>query len=74
MGYIFNVGPECEFFLFNTNEKGEPSLDTHDNAGYFDLAPIDLGGNARKEMTTTLKEMSFEIETSHHEAPLCNTR
>lgn len=67
MGYIMNVGPECEFFLFNTNEKGEPSLETHDNAGYFDLAPIDLGGNARKDMTTVLKEMGFKIEASHHE-------
>jgi len=67
MGYIFNVGPECEFFLFHTDEKGEPSLETHDNAGYFDLAPVDLGGNARKDMTTTLKQMGFEIEASHHE-------
>ncbi len=67
MGYIFNVGPECEFFLFHTDEKGEPSLETHDNAGYFDLAPVDLGGNARKDMTTTLKKMGFKIEASHHE-------
>lgn len=67
MGYVMNVGPECEFFLFNTDEKGEPSLETHDNAGYFDLAPIDLGGNARKDMTSTLKKMGFKIEASHHE-------
>ncbi|MBB6216206.1 glutamine synthetase [Anaerosolibacter carboniphilus] len=67
MGYIMNVGPECEFFLFHTDEKGQPSLETHDNAGYFDLAPIDLGGNARKDMTVILKQMGFEIETSHHE-------
>ncbi|MFZ5965687.1 MAG: type I glutamate--ammonia ligase [Bacillota bacterium] len=67
MGYIMNVGPECEFFLFHTDEKGEPSLETHDNAGYFDLAPIDLGGNARKDMTIVLKQMGFEIEASHHE-------
>jgi glutamine synthetase len=67
MGFTMNVGPECEFFLFNTNEKGEPSLETHDNAGYFDLAPVDLGGNARKDMTTVLKQMGFEIEASHHE-------
>ncbi|MTI68651.1 MAG: type I glutamate--ammonia ligase [Firmicutes bacterium] len=66
-GYTLNVGPECEFFLFNTDEKGEPSLETHDNAGYFDLAPVDLGGNARKDMIFTLKEMGFEIEASHHE-------
>ena len=67
MGYILNVGPECEFFLFNTNEKGEPSLETHDEAGYFDLAPIDLGGSARKDMTVILKQLGFEIEASHHE-------
>ncbi len=67
MGYMLNVGPECEFFLFNTDEKGEPSLETHDNAGYFDLAPVDLGGNARKDMVSTLREMGFEIEASHHE-------
>ncbi len=67
MGFIMNVGPECEFFLFNTDEKGEPSLETHDNAGYFDLAPVDLGGNARKDMTMVLKKMGYEIEASHHE-------
>ncbi len=67
LGYIMNVGPECEFFLFHTDEKGNPSLETHDNAGYFDLAPVDLGGNARKEMTIALKQMGFEIEASHHE-------
>jgi len=67
MGYIMNVGPECEFFLFHTDEKGEPSLETHDNAGYFDLAPVDLGGNARRDMTIALKQMNFEIEASHHE-------
>lgn len=68
MGYIMKVGPECEFFLFNTDEKGNLSLDTHDDAGYFDLAPIDLGGNARNDMTIALKQMGFKIETSHHEA------
>ncbi len=67
LGYILNVGPECEFFLFHTDEAGEPSLKTHDNAGYFDLAPADLGGNARKDMTLVLKQMGFEIEASHHE-------
>lgn len=67
MGYKLMVGPECEFFLFNTDEKGNPSLETHDDAGYFDLAPVDLGGNARNEMTIALKEMGFNIEASHHE-------
>lgn len=67
MRYTFNVGPECEFFLFHTDEKGKPTLITHDNAGYFDLAPVDLGENARRDMVLTLKQMGFEIEASHHE-------
>ena len=67
MGYRMNVGPECEFFLFHTDERGRPSLETHDNAGYFDLAPVDLGESARRDMVLTLKEMGFEIEASHHE-------
>ncbi len=67
MGYKLKVGPECEFFLFNTDERGNPSLETHDDAGYFDLAPVDLGGDARNQMIVALKEMGFRIEASHHE-------
>lgn len=68
MGYdIFNVGPECEFFLFLTDNEGKPTTITHDNAGYFDLGPVDLGENARRDMCLVLEEMGFEIEASHHE-------
>ncbi|WP_089609365.1 type I glutamate--ammonia ligase [Dehalobacterium formicoaceticum] len=67
MGYTMNVGPECEFFLFQTDEKGRPTLITHDNAGYFDLTPVDLGENARRDMVINLEDMNFEIEASHHE-------
>lgn len=68
MGYdSFNVGPECEFFLFHTDEKGEPTTRTQDNAGYFDLGPVDLGENARRDMCAVLEDMGFEIEASHHE-------
>ena len=67
LGYTFNVGPELEFFLFLTDEKGKPTTKTHDDAGYFDLAPIDLGESARKEMCLTLEKMGFEIEAAHHE-------
>lgn len=67
MGYTMFVGPECEFFLFEVGEDGNPSLKTHDDAGYFDLAPVDLGESARRDMVLTLKEMGFEIEASHHE-------
>lgn len=67
MGYTMNVGPECEFFLFELDEKGRPTLETHDKAGYFDLTPVDKGENARRDMAITLKKMGFEIEASHHE-------
>ncbi len=67
LGYTMYVGPECEFFLFHTDEKGHPTLETHDNAGYFDLTPVDLGENARRDMCVVLEQMGFEIEASHHE-------
>ncbi|HOC30301.1 MAG TPA: type I glutamate--ammonia ligase [Treponemataceae bacterium] len=67
MGYTLNVGPELEFFLFHTDEEGGPTLRTLDNGGYFDMGPIDLGENARRDMVLTLEEMGFEIEASHHE-------
>lgn len=68
MGYdAFNVGPECEFFLFLTDNDGNPTTVTHDNAGYFDLGPVDLGENARRDMCLALEDMGFEIEASHHE-------
>jgi glutamine synthetase len=67
LGYTFNVGPECEFFLFHTNDDGSPTTNTHDNAGYFDLGHIDLGEEARRDMCIALEQMGFEIEASHHE-------
>lgn len=67
MGYTFNVGNECEFFLFHTDEEGRPTTITNDEAGYFDLDPVDLGTNARRDICLTLEEMGFEIEASHHE-------
>ncbi|MCC8160485.1 MAG: type I glutamate--ammonia ligase [Oscillospiraceae bacterium] len=67
MGYSFEVGPECEFFLFNTDERGNPTVEPHDNAGYFDLAPLDNGENCRREICLTLEEMGYKVEASHHE-------
>lgn len=67
MGYQFDVGPECEFFLFHTDDNGQPTTITHEKAGYFDLGPVDLGENARRDMVLTLENMGFEIEASHHE-------
>lgn len=67
LGFKFVVGPECEFFLFHRDDNGDPTLITHDKASYFDLGPIDLGENARRDMVLALEEMGFEIEASHHE-------
>ena len=67
MGYSMNVGPEAEFFLFHVNEEGQPTTITHDRAGYFDMTPVDLGENARRDMVMTLQQMGFEVEASHHE-------
>ena len=67
MGYEMFAGPEAEFFLFQKNEKGIPTIDTHDYAGYFDLAPIDLGEEARQEIVNKLQGLGFEVEAAHHE-------
>ncbi|MGE5495654.1 MAG: type I glutamate--ammonia ligase [Burkholderiales bacterium] len=67
MGFVMNVGPECEFFLFHTDAEGKPTTITQDEGGYFDLAPIDKGEDARRDICLMLEEMGFEIETSHHE-------
>lgn len=68
MGYdAFNVGPECEFFLFQTDEEGKPTTKTNDEAGYFDLGPLDRGEGTRREICMALEQMGFEIEASHHE-------
>lgn len=67
MGFQFHVGPECEFFIFHTDEVGRPTTLTHDTSGYFDLGPMDLGGKIRREICLMLEKMGYEIETSHHE-------
>lgn len=67
MGYTFYIDPDCEFFLFHTDENGMPTTVTHDKAGLLDVGPLDLGENARRDMVLTLEEMGFEIESSHHE-------
>ena len=67
MGYTFNVGPECEFFLFKLGPDGRPTTDSNDRGSYFDLGPTDPGETVRQEMVLTLEDMDFEIEASHHE-------
>ncbi|MGN0472733.1 MAG: type I glutamate--ammonia ligase [Lachnospiraceae bacterium] len=67
LGYTFMVGPECEFFLFHTDENMLPTTITYEKAGYFDMGPNDFGENARRDMVLNLEELGFEIEASHHE-------
>lgn len=67
IGCTFDVGPECEFFLFDSDDNGMPTIKTSDNAGYFDMGPLDLGENARRDMVLNLEDMGFTIESSHHE-------
>lgn len=66
-GYTFQVGPECEFFLFHLDDNGLPTTITHEQAGYFDMSPLDFGENARRDMVLMLEEMGFQVERSHHE-------
>ena len=71
MGFdTFNIGPELEFFLFETDEMGRATTITRDEAGYFDLGPLDHGESTRREVCMNLEEMGFEIEASHHECAI----
>lgn len=67
MGLSVFIGTEFEFYLFNTDEKGQPTREPLDNAGYFDVAPYDKGENVRRDIVLTLKDMGMHPETSHHE-------
>ena len=67
MGYTVNAGPEPEFFVFDKDEDGSATTETHDAGGYFDLAPKDLSSDLRREIIYNLEDMGFEVESSHHE-------
>jgi glutamine synthetase len=65
-GYTMNAGPEAEFFLFQTR-NGSPTTETHDSASYFDLTPVDMGEDVRREIVLALEAMGFLVEAAHHE-------
>lgn len=67
MGYTINVGPECEFFLFQLDENGKATTKTNDAVGYFDIGPADDGEQCRNDICIALQQMGYEIEASHHE-------
>jgi glutamine synthetase len=67
LGYTMNAGMEAEFFVFRRGDRGEATTVTHDVGGYFDLAPADLGEEARRAIVAALEQMGFEVEAAHHE-------
>jgi glutamine synthetase len=66
-GFVMKAGPEAEFFLFQRRADGEPTTETHDSGGYFDLTPVDLGEDVRREIVLALEQMGFHVEAAHHE-------
>jgi glutamine synthetase len=70
MGYTMMVGPEAEFFLFRTDAEGTPTVDPHDAASYFDVAPMDKGEDTRRDVEVTLQQMGFDLEAAHHEVAI----
>ena len=67
LGYICKIGAECEFYLFKTDENGDPTNIPFDKGGYLDMAPLDRGEDIRREICLTLEEMGIQPEASHHE-------
>jgi glutamine synthetase len=67
LGYTMNAGMEAEFFMFKRGPNGETTTQTHDVGAYFDLAPVDLGEEARRAIVADLEQMGFEVEAAHHE-------
>ncbi|MBS1913947.1 MAG: type I glutamate--ammonia ligase [Bacteroidetes bacterium] len=66
MGYVFNVGPELEFFLFRRDAEGRLAPLPHDEAGYFDQT-TDAATEIRQEMTFALQAFGIDVEALHHE-------
>jgi glutamine synthetase len=66
-GFEMMAGPEAEFFIFHRDAEGNPTLNTHDAGGYFDMDPVDKGDQCRQRIVQALEAMGFEVEAAHHE-------
>lgn len=66
-GVSVSFGSEFKFYLFKTDENGNPTKEPFDRAGYMDVAPDDKGENVRREICLTLIDMGIKPESSHHE-------
>ena len=68
MGFkSFNIGPEPEFFLFKTDDNGNPTTKVNDSEDYFDMEPADIGEDCRRDIVLALEKMGFDVEAAHHE-------
>ncbi|WP_040458699.1 glutamine synthetase family protein [Limosilactobacillus antri] len=63
----FNIGPEPEFFLFKTDDQGNPTQTVNDQENYFDMEPADRGEDCRRDIVLALEKMGFDVEAAHHE-------
>ena len=70
MGYTYYVGPELEYFYFRTPEDTE----VLDRGGYFDLTPLDVASDLRRDTVIALEELGIGVEYSHHEVGPASTR
>lgn len=67
MGFIYNIGPELEFFLLRPDDNGTISIPRpYDSGGYFDVS-TDLDANIRRQMVSALGHFGIEVEAMHHE-------
>ncbi len=66
LGYVWNTGPELEFFLFRRTADGEIQPLPHDQAGYFDFS-TDLAQEVRQDMVNALESFGIRVEAAHHE-------
>ena len=62
-GFTYYVGPELEYFYFNNSQVPQPL----DNGGYFDLVPLDVAQDLRRDTILTMEALGINVEYSHHE-------
>ena len=67
LGYSCTIGSNCDFYLFELDEKGVPTHTPYDIAGYLDAAPLDKGENVRRDICFTLERQGLKPTSSHHE-------
>ena len=68
LGLVCNVGAECEFYLFETDDRGQPTRIPMDRGGYFDVYPLDAAENLRRDICLTMEQMGLAPQHSHHES------